>query len=108
MVFAVYNMDMTRGKVLIVEDEPKIIELLKLYLERESYQVVTAEDGKKGLELFQRERPDLIILDLMLPGMDGMEVCKNIRKVSHIPIIMLTAKGEEIDRILGLELGADD
>lgn len=99
---------MSRGKVLIVEDEPKIIELLKLYLEKETYQVIMAEDGKKGLDLFQREKPDIIILDLMLPGMDGMEVCKNIRKVSQVPIIILTARGEEIDRILGLELGADD
>ena len=99
---------MTKGKALIVEDEPKIVELLKLYLEKDGFQVSTAEDGEKGLALFQREKPAIIILDLMLPVMDGMEVCKSIRKVSQVPIIILTARGEEIDRILGLELGADD
>lgn len=99
---------MTKGKALIVEDEPKIVELLKLYLEREGYQVITAEDGQKGLGLFQREKPDIIILDLMLPIIDGIEVCKTIRKTSRVPIIILTARGEEIDRIIGLELGADD
>ncbi len=108
MLPLLYNINVAKGKVLIVEDEPKIIELLKLYLERETFQVVTADDGHKGLDLFQREKPDLIILDLMLPGVDGMEVCRTIRKVSRVPIIMLTARGEEIDRILGLELGADD
>lgn len=99
---------MSRGKVLIIEDEPKIVELLRLYLEKEGYQVVIATDGAKGLELFQREKPSLIILDLMLPVMDGLEVCRSIRKVSQLPLIILTARGEEIDRILGLELGADD
>lgn len=99
---------MPKAKVLVVEDEPQIVELLKLYLEREGYQVAVAEDGKKALYLFQKDKPDLIILDLLLPGVDGLEVCKIIRKSSQVPIIILTAKGEEIDRILGLELGADD
>lgn len=99
---------MSKGKVLIIEDEPKIIEILRLYLEKEGYQVVTADDGGKGLDLFKREKPNVIILDLMLPSIDGIEVCRAVRKISNVPIVILTARGEEIDRILGLELGADD
>ena len=95
-------------KILIVDDEPKIVELVQLYLEKDSYRVVSALDGKTGLELARRERPDLIILDLNLPGMDGLEVCRALRKESNVPIIMLTARDEDVDKIIGLELGADD
>lgn len=83
-------------------------ELLRLYIERDDYQVVIANDGEQAVEIFNREQPDLVLLDIMLPKMDGWQVCKEIRKTSNRPIIMLTAKGELFDKILGLELGADD
>ena len=95
-------------KILVVDDEKQIVRLLRAYLERSGYAVVTAEDGKTALSRFREEQPDLIILDLMLPQLDGIEVCKTIRRESDTPIIMLTAKVEESDKILGLELGADD
>jgi len=95
-------------KILIVEDEKKIAEMVRQHLTREQYEVVTAADGPAGLELARRERPDLIILDLMLPGINGFDVCREIRKESQVPIIMLTARSEEIDKLVGLELGADD
>lgn len=95
-------------KVLVVDDEPKIASVLSAYLEREGYQVLTASDGIKALENVRRDKPDLVLLDVMLPGMDGWQVCRNIRGESSVPIIMLTARVEETDRIVGLELGADD
>jgi two-component system, OmpR family, response regulator ResD len=95
-------------KILIIEDETSIAQLIRLYLEQANYQVLTAGDGVAGLELHARERPDLVILDLMLPVMDGMEVCRRIRAWANTPILMLTARQGEEDRIAGLELGADD
>jgi DNA-binding response OmpR family regulator len=96
------------AKILIVDDEPKITEVLKLYLEREGFQVAGAASGQQALERATAYKPDLIILDLNLPDMDGMEVCRTIRKKSNVPIIMLTGRGEEVDKIVGLEIGADD
>lgn len=97
--------------ILTIEDETDIAGLIKLYLEKEGYRVTHLSDGSKGLSEIQRNRPDLLILDLMLPGMDGLELCKKVRskpETASLPILMLTAKGEEVDKILGLELGADD
>ena len=94
--------------VLIVEDDRNIAELLQLYLEKEGYAVITAEDGGKGLEKFRTIKPDLILLDVMMPVMDGWAVCKAIRAESQVPIIMLTAKGETDDKVAGLKQGADD
>ena len=99
---------MSAGKILIVDDDINICELLRLYIEREDYSVVIANDGEQAVELFNHEQPDLVLLDIMLPKLDGWQVCKEIRKISNRPIIMLTAKGELFDKILGLELGADD
>ena len=95
-------------KVLVVEDEENIVEALRYNLEREGYAVLTAMDGEKGLELARGSNPDLIILDVMLPRLDGFEVCRILRRDVNTPILMLTAKGEEVDRIVRLELGADD
>ena len=94
--------------VLIIEDDPNTASLVALYLEREGFRAVTAENGETGLALAQRHRPVLVVLDLMLPKMDGWEVCRQLRKKSEVPVIMLTARGEEIDRVAGLTLGADD
>ncbi len=94
--------------ILIVEDESKITRLLKDYLEKSSYQVVCLERGDQVIPYVKKSPPDLILLDIMLPGMDGMAVCREIRKFSNLPIIMITARVEEIDRLIGLELGADD
>ena len=94
--------------VLIVEDDRNIAELLQLYLEKEGYAVITAEDGGKGLEKFRTIKPDLVLLDVMMPVMDGWAVCKAIRLESQVPIIMLTAKGETDDKVSGLKSGADD
>jgi DNA-binding response OmpR family regulator len=94
--------------ILLVDDEKNITELARLYLEDERFQVEAAYDGEKALTLFQADRPDLIVLDLMLPRLDGYEVCRRIRAVSDVPIIMLTARDEDVDKIVGLELGADD
>ncbi len=99
---------MSKLRILVIEDEKDIVRLLKYNLEKEGYQVLSASDGEAGLALARKEQPDLLILDLMLPKMDGMQVCRALRQESKIPIIMLTAKKEEIDRIVGLELGADD
>lgn len=99
---------MPKAKVLVVDDEAKIVDLVKLYLEKDGYQVVTAADGGRALALFRREKPDLVVLDLMLPEVDGWEVCRAIRRQSNAPIIMLTARDEDMDKVLGLELGADD
>ena len=94
--------------ILIVDDEPKIIQIACDYLESAGFEVLSALDGPSGLEIFRRINPDLIILDLGLPGMDGLDVCREIRKRSDVPIIILTARGEESDKLVGLELGADD
>ena len=99
---------MSGKKILVVDDEPQITELLKSYLEREGYQVAVAADGEEALAMADAERPDLILLDLMLPKKNGFEVCRDIRAKSRVPIIMLTARDEEPDKIVGLELGADD
>ena len=95
-------------KILVIEDEANIAQVLRLYLEQAGYTVLTASDGVAGLELHAREHPDLVILDLMLPALDGMEVCRRIRAWANTPILMLTARQGEEDRIAGLELGADD
>jgi Response regulators consisting of a CheY-like receiver domain and a winged-helix DNA-binding domain len=95
-------------RILVVDDEPSIVELIRVNLEDGGYDVGVAADGDEALERFSQEAWDLVILDLMLPGVDGIEVCRRIRKVSQVPIIMLTAKADEIDRVLGLEMGADD
>ncbi len=94
--------------VLIVEDDPHTVEVVRLYLRRDEHIVLTASDGISGLRLFKEARPDLVVLDLMLPGLDGLEVCRQLRTESDVPIVMLTARVEEEDRIAGLELGADD
>ena len=94
--------------VLVVDDEKNIVQLARLYLNKEGYQVESAYDGLEALKMAKSVRPDLIILDLMMPEMDGLEVCRELRKTSNVPIIMLTAKGDDIDRIVGLEIGADD
>ena len=99
------------SKILIVDDEEDILTLLEYNLEKAGFKVISADDGPEAIELAKKEKPALIILDIMLPSMEGTEVCKAIKRddaTSHIPIIMLTAKGEEVDRIVGLELGADD
>lgn len=95
-------------KILVVEDESLIAETVSFNLQKEGFETIIAADGETGLKLYRLERPDLIILDLMLPGIDGMEVCRKVRAESQVPIIILTAKEAEIDRVLGLELGADD
>lgn len=99
---------MANNKVLIVDDDAHIVELIKIYFEKDGFDTVTANDGKKAVELFKSEAPAIVILDVMMPEMDGWQVCREIRRVSNIPIIMLTAKGETFDKVLGLELGADD
>ncbi len=95
-------------KVLIIEDDANIAELLQLYLKKDGFEAVVAGDGGKGLEMFSFIKPDLVLLDIMLPVMDGWTVCKKIRESSKTPIIMLTAKGETLDKVSGLEMGADD
>ncbi|MDZ7611209.1 MAG: response regulator transcription factor [Candidatus Moranbacteria bacterium] len=95
-------------KILIIEDDRKIAELVKLYLEKEGFKVTIADDGKQGLEKINKENPDLIVLDLMLPEIDGLTIARSVREENNIPIIMLTAKDEETDKIVGLEIGADD
>ncbi len=95
-------------RVLIVEDDHNIADLLRLYLEKEGYEVAIAPDGVKGVERFRSEQPDLVLLDVMLPGMDGWAVCRSIRAESKTPIIMLTAKSETEDKVYGLKQGADD
>ena len=95
-------------KIMVVEDEPSLVDALEFGLGAEGFQVVTSTDGLRALELYDQQSPDLVLLDVMLPGMSGTEVCKRLRAKSQVPIIMLTAKDAEIDRVLGLELGADD
>jgi len=94
--------------ILVVDDERNIVELVRLYLEKEGYTVVSASDGEQGLAQYERTDPDLVILDLMLPKVDGFEVCRELRRRGDVPILMLTARSEDIDAIVGLELGADD
>ena len=95
-------------KIMVVDDDGNICELLRLYLEKEGFETVTVSDGAKAVELFDTEKPDLMLLDVMMPKLDGWQVCREIRKKSQCPIIMITAKGEVFDKVLGLELGADD
>jgi len=97
-----------KNTILIIEDDANTTALIMLYCEREGFRAITAADGVSGLEMSGKERPDLVILDLMLPEMDGWEVCRRLRQASDVPIIMLTARGDEIDRVSGLSLGADD
>ena len=99
---------MSQGKILVVDDDKNICELLRLYLEKEGFTPVIANDGEAALTKYDVEKPDLLILDIMMPKLDGWQVCREIRKKSDVPIIMLTAKGETFDKVLGLELGADD
>lgn len=97
-----------KTRILVIDDDVHISELLKLYLEKEDYEVEVAHDGGEGLEKFKSFEPKLVLLDIMLPVMDGWQVCRKIRRINNTPIIMLTAKGETFDKVLGLELGADD
>ncbi len=94
--------------ILVVDDERNIVELVRLYLEKEGYSVVAASDGEQALVQYERSDPDLVVLDLMLPRMDGFEVCRELRRRGDVPILMLTARSEDVDAIVGLELGADD
>jgi len=96
------------ARILIVDDEQNIVDILKVNLEREGYQTLAAYDGAQGLEMGLNQKPDLILLDCMLPKIDGFDVCRKLRQQTNVPILMLTAKSEEIDKVLGLELGADD
>jgi two-component system phosphate regulon response regulator OmpR len=97
-----------RGRVLVIDDDRKLCGLLAAYLKSSGFEVSTAPSGDEGLRLLRTEQPDIVVLDVMLPGMDGFEVCRTIRRSSSVPIIMLTARGEVTDRVVGLELGADD
>lgn len=99
---------MSMGRILVVDDDINICELLRLYIEKEGFDVIIANDGGQAITKFKTEKPDLVMLDIMLPILDGWQVCREIRKTSQCPIIMLTAKGEVFDKVLGLELGADD
>jgi DNA-binding response OmpR family regulator len=96
------------AKILVVDDEPNIREVVGLYLRREGYDVLSAADGEEGLELYHQGRPDLVVLDLILPKLDGLEVCRRMQAQRRVPLIMLTARGEEADRVLGMGAGADD
>ena len=95
-------------KILLVDDDPNIRQLVNLYLQKEGFEVMMADRGDEALKMFKASPPNLMLLDIMLPGMDGWQVCREVRKISNIPIIMLTAKDETFDKVLGLELGADD
>ena len=97
-----------KTKIMVVDDDPNIRELVRLYLEKEGFEVTCAERGDEAVKMFRATPPNLMLLDVMLPGMDGWQVCREVRKISNIPIIMLTAKNETFDKVLGLELGADD
>ena len=99
---------MAESKILVVEDEPTLVETLDYSLRRQGYDVLTAQDGRAALELARSGQPDLIVLDIMLPGLDGFEVCRVLRQEMSVPILMLTARTEEIDKVVGLEVGADD
>src|SRR5437773_1105295 len=112
LYFRRQNISETRGimpgTILVVDDEKNIVQLARLYLNNEGFRVETASDGKQALERAKSVRPDLIVLDIMMPEMDGLTVCKELRKTSNVPVIILTARGDDIDRIVGLEIGADD
>ena len=95
-------------RILLVDDEPLIIKGLRFTLEQEGYEILTAADGEEALQVFKEQQVDLVLLDVMLPKLDGIQVCQRIRETSNVPILMLTAKGEDMDKILGLEYGADD
>ncbi|MDE5946903.1 MAG: response regulator transcription factor [Oscillospiraceae bacterium] len=99
---------MSLEKILIVDDDKNICDVLRLYLEKEGYGVILSHDGNEAVVKFNALKPDLVLLDIMLPGMDGLQVCREIRKKSSVPIIMITAKGETIDKVIGLEIGGDD
>jgi len=99
---------MQKGKIMVADDDKNIVELLRLYLEKEDFAVITANDGEEALAGFTKDAPDIVLLDVMMPKLDGWQVLREIRKKSNTPIIMLTAKGETFDKVLGLELGADD
>jgi DNA-binding response OmpR family regulator len=99
---------MAKHKILVVDDERKIVELIRLYLERDGYRVLAAYDGLQALKLARQKQPDIILLDLLLPGMDGLDVCRTLKAESEVPIIMLTAKTTDEDKLTGLKLGADD
>ena len=99
---------MANGKVLVIDDEEKILNLVTSYLDKEGYEYFTAQDGLTGLKLAREKRPDIIVLDIMLPGMDGIELLSQLRRESDVYVIMLTAKTEETDKIVGLSVGADD
>lgn len=99
---------MALEKILIVDDDKNICDVLRLYLEKEGYGVILSHDGNEAVVKFNALKPDLVLLDIMLPGMDGLQVCREIRKKSSVPIIMITAKGETIDKVIGLEIGGDD
>ena len=101
-------MTATAKTVLVVDDEPTLVATLKYNLEREGYRVLTASDGEKAINLARAERPDLMVLDLMLPAVDGLEVCRILRREMSVPILMLTARADEVDKVVGLEIGADD
>lgn len=100
--------DMSLGKVLVVDDDKNTCELLRLYLEKEGYNAMISYDGEEAVVKFNALKPDIVLLDIMLPTLDGWQVCREIRKKSNVPILMITAKGETFDKVLGLELGADD
>lgn len=99
---------MSNERILLADDDAMILDVLRYQLEKEGYQVLTAEDGQQALDLAQAAHPDLVLLDVMMPKLQGWEVCRELRRASTVPILMLTARGEEMDRVLGLELGADD
>ena len=102
------NYEYEKKTILVVDDEQKIVELLEHNLRREGYNVLEANDGVTAVEIAKEQRPDLILLDIMLPRLDGLSVCKKIKNIYNVPILMVTAKGDELDKIVGLELGADD
>ena len=95
-------------KLLVVDDESNIVEILRFNLEKEGFEVYTAENGRQGYELFKKEKPDLLLLDIMMPELDGFGLCKMIREESNVPIIMLTARAEEVDKVLGLEFASEN
>jgi len=99
---------MTMKKVLVVDDDPNIVEVLRIYFDKDGFAVISCLSGDKAVETFQTSKPDLVVLDLMLPGKDGYDICREIRKTSDVPIIMLTARTDTLDKVVGLELGADD
>jgi DNA-binding response OmpR family regulator len=101
-------MNSRTARILVVEDEPTLVETISYNLRREGYDVESERDGIKGLRAAQNQLPDLVILDLMLPGMDGLDVCRQLRRTSSVPILILTARNDEVDKVVGLEMGADD